>query len=133
MLLPVKKHKSRGSLDDSMISAINVVFLLLVFFMIAGHIEARNTLLKVPQSSAQGELAEQAIQIKLIGDGQREINGNVIVGSLSAALGGMNIVAETVITLHIHRELPASALDPVLIAAREQGVKRLQIVTEYLP
>ena len=54
-----KPSRPKRQLDDSMVPAINIVFLLLIFFMIAGHIEARNADLQIPASSSEGELVAQ--------------------------------------------------------------------------
>jgi biopolymer transport protein ExbD len=128
------QHKSsNASLDNSMIPAINVVFLLLVFFMLVGHIEAQHELLKIPQSESQGELKEQTLEINILGDGQRLLDGQAIQGSLLQALQAAQVNTQTTLNLRIHKDLPVTQLDPVLSAARQLGVGHLHILTEHLP
>ena len=129
MLLDIKKSDVGERLDDSMIPAINVIFLLLVFFMIVGHIEARNDQLLIPESSSQIDVAEQRVEIQILANGQQLIDGHRVEGSLLDALKSRQIPSDAVVTCHIHRALPATALNPVLGAVRSLGIRHLQIVT----
>lgn len=131
-ITPVQKNKSR-SLDDSMIPAINIVFLLLIFFMIAGHIEARNEQLQIPGSLSEQDLNIREIEIQVLADGNYLLNGTALSSDIAAALNEMALSKESVITLHIHRDLPASSLDPVLKSVRKLGIKQLLIATEQQP
>ena len=51
-----EKKKSKMNLDESMVPAINIVFLLLIFFMIVGKIERSNNDLLVPKSQNQRQI-----------------------------------------------------------------------------
>lgn len=126
-------NRSRNSLDDSMIPAINIVFLLLIFFMIAGHIEARNEQLQIPQSSSEKDLETQDVDIQILAKGSYVLNGQETDVSLTEALQLLTLSSESIITLHVHRDLPASSLDPVLKSTRQLGIKRLQIATVQQP
>ncbi|MFT6352419.1 ExbD/TolR family protein [Neptuniibacter pectenicola] len=125
-----KPSRPKRQLDDSMVPAINIVFLLLIFFMIAGHIEARNADLQIPASSSEGELVARDIEIQILVNGEYYLNGQKIEKSLLASLQALAPSAESVVTCHIDRNLPFSALDPVLSAIRQLNIKRLQIATE---
>ncbi|MEM5535026.1 biopolymer transporter ExbD [Neptuniibacter pectenicola] len=125
-----KPSRPKRQLDDSMVPAINIVFLLLIFFMIAGHIEARNADLQIPASSSEGELVARDIEIQILVNGEHYLNGQKIEKSLLASLQALAPSAESVVTCHIDRNLPFSALDPVLSAIRQLNIKRLQIATE---
>ncbi|MGI1670885.1 MAG: biopolymer transporter ExbD [Neptuniibacter sp.] len=126
-------NRARNSLDDSMIPAINIVFLLLIFFMIAGHIEARNEQLKIPQSSSEKDLEAQDVDIQILADGSYVLNGQKSDVALSEALQQLSLSSESIITLHVHRDLPASSMDPVLKSTRQLGIKHLQIATVQQP
>lgn len=125
-----RQSRRKRQLDDSMVPAINIVFLLLIFFMIAGHIEARNADLQIPASSSEGELVARDIEIQILVNGEYYLNGQKIEKSLLASLQALAPSAESVVTCHIDRNLPFSALDPVLSAIRQLNIKRLQIATE---
>lgn len=133
MLSLENQHKAQHSLDDSMIPAINVVFLLLIFFMIAGHIETHDALLKAPKSISQGEVSRDPIEIRLLADGRQLLHGERIEGPLFDALKVLEVTAQTSLVCHVHKELSVSALDPLLASAKQLGIRRLQIVTEYAP
>lgn len=116
-----------------MIPAINIVFLLLIFFMIAGHIEARNEQLKIPQSSSEKDLDAQDVDIQILADGSYVLNGQETDFALKEAIQQLTLSSESIITLHVHRDLPASSLDPVLKSTRQLGIKQLQIATVQQP
>lgn len=130
MLIITQKNDAKSSLDESMIPAINIIFLLLIFFMIVGHIEARNDQLLVPISSSQENVADIRFEIQILANGQKLIDGELVQGSLLQALKVQNLAPNTIVICRIHRELPVTALDPVLAAARSLGIEQLQIVTD---
>lgn len=129
-------HNPQGSpatnkLDNSMIPAINIVFLLLIFFMIAGQITARSDQLQLPKSNSESELTPQVIEIRLMADGQHILNGNPIMpAQLFEQVKQLQLSADIAVTLRVHKDLPASALDPVLKSVRQFGIQRLQLATE---
>lgn len=125
-----KKPVRRRSFDDDMIPMINIVFLLLIFFMIAGQILPREQGLQPPASTSEQALAPGEVEISLDAQGRLNLNGDPLDGPLLEALRGRGVAAETLVVCRAHKSLPASALDPVLAAVRALGVGRLQIVTE---
>ncbi len=129
-LLDINHNSARkNKLDDSMIPAINIVFLLLIFFMLAGQIEARSELLQIPVSSSKTALSETRVEIKIDANGRYFVNDQTVEGSLSEHLGKFVLTAETAIICHVHRDLPASALDPVLAIVGQLGIQQLSIAT----
>lgn len=114
-----------------MIPAINIVFLLLIFFMLAGHIEARDEQLRIPASSSDRELKTAELEIKISAAGSYTVNGQRIDQDLQPYMTGLGVSPETVVICHIHRDLPSSALDPVLQAVQQLGIKALHIATEH--
>lgn len=125
-----KRSSQRNNLDNSMIPAINIVFLLLIFFMLAGHIETQDAQLKIPASSSQSELKTSELEIRISASGSYTLNGQPSHQDLKTALHGLTLTPETVVICHIHRDLPSSALDPVLQAVQLYGIKSLLIATE---
>ena len=120
----------QNNLDDSMIPAINIVFLLLIFFMIAGHIEARNTDLLIPQSKSSSELEIKDLLIEVTASGEYSINGEKVSIPLQQALADLNLSPESMITCKVHKTLPVTVLDPILNSVRTLGIKHLNIATE---
>jgi biopolymer transport protein ExbD len=119
-----------NKLDDSMIPAINIVFLLLIFFMIAGQIQATNDQLIIPKSVSDAAIPEQAILVNVMADGRYYINEQAIDSSLIDALRALGVSSNSTITCHLHKDLPVTALDPVLQAVRLLGVEQLHLATE---
>lgn len=135
-LVPRPTDRPMPGTDDGMIPMINIVFLLLVFFMIAGQIAPRDPAIDLPASTSAGELATDQVVISIDADGALRVDGRAIDGELSdhlAPLFADSGTAPPALTCRAHRSLPVSALDPVLAVARGLPVTRLQIVTEWQP
>lgn len=134
MRLVEPPQRSPGNkLDDGMIPAINVVFLLLIFFMIAGRIEAKTDQLQIPESVSEAALAEKTITIRVMANGDYYLNDKPVNDALAAEFGLLELSPDSSVICHIHRDLPATALDPILEIVRLSGVTKLQIATEQLP
>lgn len=118
-------------LDQSMIPAINIVFLLLIFFMIAGQIETTTGQLVLPESFSDVNASANLIEIHIDANGDYYLNRKKISGSLQQALEAQPLSSETVIICHAHADLPASVLDPVLHSIRTLGLTRLQLATKW--
>jgi len=119
------------NLDDSMIPAINIVFLLLIFFMIAGQIESSSDQLRIPESISETELSQQDLTIQIMANGDHYLNGDMITTTLNQQFKLLAVSPLTSVTFHIHKDLPASSLDPVLEAVHLSGIKRLSIATDF--
>lgn len=113
-----------------MIPMINIVFLLLIFFMIAGQILPREEGLQPPASASEQPLAPAQLEISLDAQGRLSVDGEPAAGPLTEVLRRRGVTAETLVVCRIHKSLPAHTLDPVLAAVRALGIGRLQIVTE---
>ena len=63
-----------------MIPLINIVFLLLIFFMVAGQIKAQPDQAITLPSTAQLEMAQaQTLRLEMFADGQLSFNGETIL------------------------------------------------------
>lgn len=127
------KSKRTTSLDESMVPAINIVFLLLIFFMIAGQIEAQQQPLTIPISSSESERVPSEVEIQISVDGQYFLNGVPITDSLYQALQRLTLTAQSGVTVLVDRDLPAKVLDPVFSAVRKLGIKNVNIATQQQP
>lgn len=132
-LVDPPRRSASNKLDDGMIPAINIVFLLLIFFMIAGRIEAKSDQLRIPASISVAALAEESITIRVMANGDYYLNGNKVNAGLFDQFGLLEVSEDSTVICHIHRDLPASALDPVLDVVRLSGITKLQIATEQQP
>lgn len=127
-LIPDTPRKT-SSLDDSMIPAINIVFLLLIFFMVAGQIKAPQEELTVPTSSSESELASLDAVLEIDAQGMLTLNHQPItsIRQLGASKESAKISS---LTLRVHKTLNAEVLDPILRRIRELGLKQVQLETE---
>jgi biopolymer transport protein ExbD len=115
----------RKSVDDSMIPMINIVFLLLIFFMVAGHIEAASDVdVQLPVSEQGGEAGVTSKEVSTV---KLTLNGesNLTVDSQPLSLESLKIhlsqlnPEQTSISISADRGLSAANLDAVLAVIRE--------------
>ena len=122
-LLPMRR---RSDSDQSLIPLINIVFLLLIFFMIAGQISAFDPRDTMPPVSSSKEAINQAA-INIVIDQQNQLfwNGQaisqqVLTTRIEHIDGELNLTVD-------HR-LKAKDLDAVLSVFRQHGVASLTLV-----
>jgi len=123
---------SRQQSDDGLIPLINIVFLLLIFFMIAGQIRPQEQQDIVPPTSAsQKPIATPQWLLEMDAQGQLRINGEAVplaeLGNYFSRAGysAANTTESTEwpqLALKLDQALTAKDLDAVLNPLREQGV-----------
>ncbi len=76
MILNNSPVKRASSDDDNLIPLINIVFLMLIFFIVAGHIEMSDGVkVESPNSISDTELTPERLKIVIAEDGQLFIDG----------------------------------------------------------
>lgn len=71
--------KGGQSSDDNMIPLINIVFLLLIFFMVAGQIKAQpDRTIELPESKKLDTAKSLSMRLELLHDGSIQFNGKPI-------------------------------------------------------
>lgn len=124
------KHERRPATDQHLIPLINIVFLMLIFFLVAGRIAATDSaMFSAPQSSQDRRLDDSGITILLAADHSVWINEQALDGSLQAFLQQHAVDHETKVVLKVDAALKAPVLDPVLLALQSLGVQKLKLVT----
>ncbi len=126
---PPTTPRRRRRIDDNLMPMINVVFLLLIFFMVAGRIQVQERSLTLPSSVSDARAQPAALDVVMHADGSTWIDGVALVGPVHAALLARGVGAATIISCRIHRDLPAASLDDLLEAAHSLDVARLQMTT----
>lgn len=129
-------HKTRKNAGElNLIPLINIVFLLLVFFMIMGRIAPREALAVDPPASTQASSADSdGIVVLLDSDGRIAVNSEQIDREmLSTALAewlekAAAPVAEIVVKAD--GDTKFEQLDDVLNSIRKSGVARISLVTD---
>lgn len=126
-----RRRKINGEL--SMIPMINVIFLLLIFFMVAGSIERLALMpMEIPVAESGHYLEEGPIEIVL---GARD---EVIVNSELVSLANIQGILEptlskepeTIITLRADARIPARRMIEVMNAVKRAGGLNLSLVTQ---
>ena len=65
--------------DDNMVPLINIVFLLLIFFMVAGQIKAQpDSAIKLPESKALDAAQGITVRLELLKDGKVQFKGELL-------------------------------------------------------
>lgn len=125
--------------EDNMIPLINIVFLLLVFFMVAGQITAQEpTEFVVPSSQLEKSLEPGATDIVLGADEslwfmQKTVSTDDLSTRLSALKASGAIQPQQLINIKVDAQLKASSIDPIISALKQEGFMRIALVTELVP
>ncbi|MCB1863069.1 MAG: biopolymer transporter ExbD [Gammaproteobacteria bacterium] len=127
----------RGGSDDQLIPLINVVFLMLIFFMVIGRIGPADRLQVTPPASrSQLPASEQGVTILIARDGSLAIDETpvalaTLVPRLQAALDRAELKWGSPAELRIKADaaLTAGQLAPLLSQLRESGRTKVRLLT----
>lgn len=126
-LTPVARPRSR-SLDDALLPLVNIVFLLMVFFLAGGRIGAPRPQAGAPQSARieAGTAAAPRI-LELRADGRLAVRGDVFG---DAALPGRALGwRDTAVDVRAPGDVPAERVLRVLSILRSAGVRDVRLLT----
>lgn len=127
--MPLMKPLLRGTTDDSLIPMINIVFLLLIFFMIAGQIQ--NSMpadILLPEGETGTPADNERVQLYFSADGSLSVDGEKLtLAQLDEQLvqskrANWALVADKTVT--------AKQLDSVLRQLQKVGVMSLKLMTQ---
>ncbi len=139
------KSQARTSNDDALIPLINVVFLMLIFFMIAGQVSPPEALLVEPPTSRQGRLTEpERILLLMDAQGRVALDGELIPSAqlneqIAARLASLQAAQDDAdasslgITLKADAAVTQGQLRQLLEQLRALGVERLQLLSQPAP
>ncbi len=120
----------------SMVSLIDIVFTIILFFLVAGHIE-KSPLIDVdlPHADAGQRLEEGPVNVLLGKYGEVVIDDQILEGAQIAARLSkeFSVNPDRVITIKADARLEANALVDFLEKVRAAGGSNLSIVTESGP
>lgn len=112
---PLLKPGSTAS-DDNMIPLINIVFLLLIFFMVAGQIQKRpDESIELPTYQADANDAVIEKMLTLTSDGRVRMNNEEVAVSELASMVGRSAIS---LTLVADKNATAKQLESVLSVLR---------------
>jgi biopolymer transport protein ExbD len=129
--MKVPQYRPSGGTTISMTPMIDIVFLLIIFFLVSSHMASRETAQPINLPSAATALASEAVSpdatLNILSDGVLQLQGEAIqIEGLAPAL--QRIVAiDGPIQLRIRtdRTLPYEQVEKVLIECSQAGVTDL--------
>ncbi|HIC81183.1 MAG TPA: biopolymer transporter ExbD [Kiloniellaceae bacterium] len=118
--------------DERILPLINIVFLLLIFFMLAGRFSATDPFqITPPQSVSEGPAATQDLVVQMAADGRLAVNGVLLDESALEAQVAQHLAAAENLQVRLKADGGAAAVQVVAVMEllREAGVERLQLLT----
>lgn len=123
-----RKTRPKNS-EERMLPLINIVFLLLVFFMLAGRLAATDPLqIEAPHSSSEEPKIGHHMVVYMDADGRLAFDGSVLDGTaLRSAIAERAAFGE----LHLKADGEAEARQVIAVMEllRDAGVERLELLT----
>ena len=125
-------HSRRRNEDERILPLINVVFLLLIFFMLAGRFSASDPFeVEPPRSVSQGAATERDILVLVGADGRLALDGEIIeAAALGAAVADrLSPDKEMRLWLKADGSAEATRVVEVMELLRAAGAERLRLLT----
>ena len=122
----------RRNEDERILPLINVVFLLLIFFMLAGRFSASDPFeVEPPRSVSQGAATERDILVLVGADGRLALDGEIIeAAALGAAVADrLSPDKEMRLWLKADGSAEATRVVEVMELLRAAGAERLRLLT----
>ena len=118
--------------DERILPLVNIVFLLLIFFMVAGTLSASDPFDIAPPRSASSAEAPPGPPLVLMGaDGQLALDGRVVDrAALLAALPGRLADAGGLLRLKLDAGLSAATAVDLVTALGGAGAREIRLLTE---
>lgn len=122
-----QRHKSP---PENVIPLINIIFLLLFFFMVAGHMERQGPFAVTPPvSGREGEAAETAAQLFLSAEGRVAWNGKIYEPQDFAESFSASGNKHSKLIIRADENMPANDFLHILEGLRRAGVENVHLVT----
>lgn len=118
--------------DERILPLINVVFLLLIFFMLAGRFSASDPFeVEPPRSVSQGAATERDILVLVSADGRLALDGEIIEASALGAAVADRLSPDKKMRLWLKADGSAEAtrVVEVMELLRAAGAERLRLLT----
>jgi biopolymer transport protein ExbD len=139
MKLCPETASSRNSGDDNLIPLINVVFLMLIFFMVAGQIQRSDAVkLEPPQSVSETPHIDEKVTVLVDLTGALYLENNPV--SDDAFVTELNQLFETakdqkafMVLVKVDNSLPVTRLQEVLKLIKSAGLMKVSLATRLTP
>lgn len=137
MLLP-KPAARANQLDDNMIPLINIVFLMLIFFMIAGQLTASELITIQPPTSQQQSPIEEHDAVLLVSAtavlalDDALVEANALTDSLQRKIADTKDPQTFKLLVKTDATVPATELTDLLKQVRAAGILKVSLATQSL-
>ena len=118
--------------DERVLPLINVVFLLLIFFMLAGRLTAEQTNIEPPLSTSQDASSPQVLTLSMDAQGRLFLNGSMVPrDNLQLTLARHPDVGtvDSPLVLRASAAAEATKVVAVMSRLRDAGIDQLQLLT----
>ena len=125
-------RKSRPmSEDDRILPLINIVFLLLIFFMLAGRLSASDPFdVAPPESISTSDSGDEKMLVLVGPEGQLAVNGvSATAAEMFRIVREASEAERALIRLKADNAAPAAKLVAVMRQLREAGVQKVRLLT----
>lgn len=127
--MQLQEAPPRRPMLEPMLPLINVVFLLLVFFMVAGQLGKKPPVaVATPETARELAPMSQVPELTLDGDGQLFLGGKALPLARLREQGA-ELLAGPRPRLHADASVTTAQLRPVLQALRDAGFDSVQLIT----
>lgn len=127
---------SKPSQDDNLIPLINIVFLMLIFFMVAGHISQSDPLkVQPPTSSSETHESQEPLVLVVTTDGQIAFDQAIVAKEeLAAQITEKFEISEDKtgfnLLVKVDANLAVEELQSILQIIKQTGLKRVALATQ---
>jgi len=118
--------------EASILPLINVVFLLLIFFMIAGSLSVSEPFeISAPHSVSEGTLGQESLRLLLASDGQLALQGRVMPEAelLRQLVLALQAEPGRRVALKADAAIPGNRVVQFMEQLRQAGVEKLFLIT----
>ena len=118
--------------DERILPLINVVFLLLIFFMVAGRLSSSDPFeISPPNSRGQAPPAAQEMMLLVGRNGELAVDGEVMSSERMRQIVAARFAEDTVTKLRLKADAGADAvlIVGIMEILRDAGVEKLQLLT----
>ena len=128
-------NTSKREQDDGMISLINIVFLMLIFFMVAGQIQRSDAIkLKPPVSASDTPQQQERVTVLVSPSGelwfeQNAISDEALATELNTAFAEAINPDLMSILVKVDGALPVTRLQEVLSEIKRAGYRKISLAT----
>jgi biopolymer transport protein ExbD len=127
-----RRHRARGNGDESILPLTNVVFLLLIFFMLAGRLASPEAFdIKPPVSTSEAQARRDGLEIQIAASGDIALDGTAVdLDTLEdRAREALEQNPDLPLRLKADGGGDATRVVAVMEVLREAGGQRLRLIT----